>query len=74
MGVGRRRCAFPAPKPRDVTNELAITVDGDRVRFSCNGEPVADIPIGDPSTQGVVGVRVNHNLEVHVQDLQVEGA
>ena len=64
----------PSSEARDVTNELAITVDGDRVRFSCNGEPVADIPIGDPSTQGVVGVRVNHNLEVHVQDLQVEGA
>ena len=63
----------PSSEARDVANELAITVDGDRVRFSCNGEPVADIAIGDPSTQGVVGVRVNHNLDVHVQDLQVEG-
>ena len=63
----------PSAEARDVANELAITVDGDRVRFSCNGEPVADIPIGDLSTQGVVGVRVNHNLEVNVQELEVEG-
>ena len=62
----------PSSETRDVTNELAITVDGDRVRFSCNGEPVADIPIGDLSTLGVVGVRVNHNLEVSVQGLRVE--
>ena len=64
----------PSSETLDVVNELAITVDGDRVRFSCNGEPVADIAIGDLSTQGVVGVRVNHNLEVRVEDLQVEGS
>jgi len=57
---------------RDVANELAITVERDRVRFSCNGELVADIPIGGLSIQGVVGVRVNHNLEVNIEDLQVE--
>ncbi len=64
----------PSSESRDVANELAITVDGDRVRFSCNGESVADIPVGDLSTLGVVGVRVNHNLEVRVQDLQVDGS
>jgi len=57
---------------RSVANELTITVDGERVRFSCNGEPVADIATGDLSTQGLVGVRVNHNLEVRVQGLQVD--
>ena len=63
----------PSSEARDAVNELAITVDGDRVRFSCNGEPVADMPIGGLSTQGVVGVRVNHNLEVSIEDLQVGG-
>ena len=62
----------PSSETRDIVNELAITVDQDRARFFCNGEPVADLSIGDLSTLGVVGVRVNHNLEVRVQDLVVE--
>jgi len=56
----------------DMTNELAIAVDGGRLRFSCNGEQVADLPVGDLSARGVVGVRVNHNLVVRVQDFRVE--
>ena len=56
----------------DVTNELAIAVDGARVHFSCNGEPVADMSVRDLSAQGVVGVRVNHNLRVRIQDFRVE--
>ena len=64
----------PSSETRDVVNELAITVGVDRVRFLCNGEPVAEISTGDLSTRGVVGVRVNHNLDVRIQDLQVEGS
>ena len=56
----------------DVTNELAIAVDGERLRFTCNGESVAETSIGDMSAQGVVGVRVNHNLRVRIQDFRVE--
>ncbi len=62
----------PTSRGDDVTNELAIVLDGGRLRFSCNGELVTDIPIGEASTQGVVGVRVNHNLEVRVQDLSID--
>ena len=62
----------PTSRGDEVTNELAIALDGGRLRFSCNGEPVVDIPIGDASTQGIVGVRVNHNLEVRVQDLRID--
>ena len=60
------------PEDGDVTNELAIAVDGARLHFSCNGEPVADIAIGDLSVHGVVGVRVNHNLRVSIQGFRVE--
>jgi hypothetical protein len=56
----------------DMTNELAIAVDRGELRFSCNGEPVAEMPVGDLSTQGVVGVRVNHNLHVRIQDFHLE--
>ena len=57
---------------RDVINELAIAVDGGRLHFSCNGEPVAEMPVGNLSARGVVGVRVNHNLRVRIQDFRVE--
>ena len=49
-----------------------IAVDGGRVRLSCNGELVAEMPIGGLSAQGVAGVRVNHNLRVRIQDFCVE--
>lgn len=63
---------IPAAGGGDVINDLAITVDGGRLRFSCNDAQVADVPIGDLRTAGVVGVRVNHNLAVRVDDLHVE--
>ena len=56
----------------DMTNELAIAVEGGGLRFFCNGELVADMPIGDLSAQGVAGVRVNHNLRVRIEDFRVE--
>lgn len=62
----------PTPDNADVANDLEIAVDGERVRFSCNGQLVADRPVGDLSPQGVVGARVNHNLKVRVERLQVE--
>jgi len=55
----------------DVTNELAITVDGGRLHFACNGLLVAEMPVGDLTAQGVVGVRVNHNLRVRIQEFRV---
>jgi hypothetical protein len=56
----------------DMTNDLAIAVDRGQLRFSCNGEPVAEMPVGDLSAEGVVGVRVNHNLHVRIQDFQLD--
>ena len=56
----------------DVANELAIAVDGRELRFFCNDEPVAEMPVGALSVRGVAGVRVNHNLRVHIQSFRVE--
>ncbi len=63
---------LPTDGGSDVTNELAITVDGARVRFVCNGESLADLPSDDVSARGVVGLRVNHNLNVRIAGFQVE--
>ena len=56
----------------EVTNELAIAVDGRALRLSCNGEPVADLTVGDLDTSGVAGVRVNHNLQVRIEGFGVD--
>jgi len=55
------------------TNTLAIKVAPDSVRFVVNGTEVHAISrkeITDPS--GVAGLRVNHNLDVHVADFSVK--
>lgn len=62
----------PTDEERDVTNELAVSVDDGRLRFLCNGEPVADVPTDALSVQGVVGVRVNHNLRVRIQGFRID--
>lgn len=53
------------------TNELAIRVSADSVHFLANGKQVhalAKSQLGEASTDGIAGLRINHNL-----DLQIEG-
>jgi hypothetical protein len=61
----------PTTGDSDVSNELSIVVEGAEIRFSCNGEEVASLPVGDVSSLGVVGVRVNHNLQVRIEDFDL---
>ena len=60
------------PEGGDVTNDLAIVVEGGQLCFLCNGQAVAEIPVGELSTYGAVGVRVNHNLRVRIENFRVE--
>jgi hypothetical protein len=53
------------------TNALAIEVGANRVRFLANGKEVATQPRSAVDGDGFVGLRVNHNLDVQVSDLQV---
>ncbi|CAN5245531.1 hypothetical protein BH09GEM1_BH09GEM1_15150 [soil metagenome] len=51
-----------------------LTVDAskpDSVRLMVNGAQVAALPASAAETGGVVGLRVNHNLDVHVGDFSV---
>lgn len=54
-------------------NVLAIEVGPEEVAFFANGEEVDRIPRGEPSLDGIVGLRVNHGLDLHVARLDVEG-
>lgn len=45
--------------------KLGIQVAGDSVRFWVNGKQAAALPKGDLQTNGIYGLRINHNLHVH---------
>jgi hypothetical protein len=55
-----------------VTNALSVDVLPDAVRFVANGVEVQRLPrSGGPNTDGMVGLRINHNLDVHIADFAV---
>lgn len=53
-------------------NILAVEVGASDVLFYVNGQPVASHPKASLHTRGVVGLRVNHNLNLHISSLSVE--
>lgn len=54
------------------TNTLAIEAVGDKVRMLVNGEEVKSWERSYWNADGVVGLRINHNLDVHVSNYKVE--
>lgn len=74
--------ANPAVKAIDAsgkaTNTLSVVVGAEKLSFLVNGVEVNSLPrstvdaAGPHSgTSGIVGVRVNHNLDVHVDGLSI---
>lgn len=72
--------ANPAVKPADsagkATNKLSIVVGPDKVSFLANGVEVNSLPRAQldgmgQGTTGIAGVRVNHNLDVHIDGFAV---
>jgi len=58
-----------------VANELRIEVDDEHTRVLVNGAEVAELPRNARyETDGIVGLRINHQLDVHVDGLSVEPA
>jgi hypothetical protein len=55
-----------------MTNTLAIDVGKDTVRFLVNGTEVTATEPGKVDTDGVAGLRINHNLNVHVEGFGVK--
>lgn len=54
------------------SNELAIESRPDEVRFLVNGEVVHTLARAPMlNTDGIVGLRLGHNIDVHVEDLAV---
>lgn len=55
-----------------VRNVLVVEAESGRVRFMVNGKEVATIPRADVAVEGTVGLRVNHQLNLHVSRLEVK--
>ena len=55
------------------TNKLTVDASkADSIRFLVNDKQVAALPVSQLGTgHGLVGLRVNHNLDVHVGDLTI---
>jgi hypothetical protein len=56
------------------SNELAIRVQGDKVSFLIGGTEVHALPRAQVTTDGIAGVRINHNLEVQVAGFDLKKA
>lgn len=57
------------------TNALRIDVGEKAVTFIVNGQEVRTVErVPSMNTDGLVGLRVNHNLDVHIADFAVEPA
>ena len=54
------------------TNALRVQVDADSLRFFANGTQVRALP--KVTADGIVGLRINHNLDVHVDGPRVTRA
>jgi hypothetical protein len=52
-------------------NELSIQVQGGKAKFMVNGKEVYTGDAANLDVNGVVGYRVNHNLDVHLGALGI---
>ena len=54
------------------TNMLSIVVAADKVRFLVNGTEVNSQPLASVDGADIAGLRVNHNLNVHMDGFGVK--
>ena len=54
------------------TNTLSIVVGKDTVKFLINGTEVASQPRNAVDAEGIAGLRINHNLDVHIDGFAVQ--
>jgi hypothetical protein len=55
-----------------VANTLSIVAGKDKVSFRVNGQEVYSAPGASVDTDGIAGLRVNHNLSLHVESLEIK--
>jgi hypothetical protein len=69
---------LPGMKKQDesgkATNTVAFEVSGGAVKALVNGQEVKSWEKGYWTAEGIAGLRVNHNLDVHVSDFEITPA
>ena len=55
-----------------VKNVINVAAVSDSVRFSVNGKHVASYPRNHMNADGIVGIRVNHGLNLHFSKLEIK--
>jgi len=55
-----------------MSNTLAVDVGREKVRFLVNGTEVTSVDASKVDTAGTPGLRVNHNLNLHVEGFSVK--
>lgn len=73
--VGGNWAANPAVTGRTggvQKNELSIQVGGGKVSFMANGKEVASHPATTLDTEGIVGLRVGHGMDIQIDGFAVE--
>ena len=68
--------AHPAVKAPEgqgsASNDLTVRVASDTVRFLVNGQQVTAVPRNAlPDVEGQAGLRINHNLDLHVTKMEI---
>jgi len=64
----------PFPEDSDevtAKNTLSIEVGAETVKFFINEAQVLEVPAADLDTDGLVGFRMNHGVEAHIESLDV---
>ena len=56
----------------NMKNDVAVRVAGAEVIFMVNGTEVHRTPKADMYTDGIVGIRLNHNLDMHIDNFKIE--
>ncbi len=54
------------------TNTLTIDAKGETITFGANGQTLHTMDVRPDQVNGIVGLRVNHNLDVHVDKFEVD--
>ncbi|HET6777668.1 MAG TPA: hypothetical protein VFH26_02150 [Gemmatimonadales bacterium] len=60
----------PEGKPTNLL-EIDAKQNPNRIDFKVNGQTVHSTPATKMNIKGIVGLRVNHNLDVHIQDFDL---
>jgi len=71
-GWTQHAAIMPGKPDGSVANVLSIVVGKDKVSFQVNGQEVYSAASTSVDTQGIAGVRINHNLSVHMETLEVK--